>query len=577
MTDSSPRAWAFALSLLGGLLALYLAGFLSVHTVRGVRAWQMVIFPVFSWGVAFWFFRKSTGAAKQATLCLMAQAGLIGLTLAVSAPFHDFSWDGMTTRSLLVREMSTEIPPKRVPTPAFGHVLSAYALQLTGSWNAGKFINLLVPVLTCLMAGAALRRMQVRGAWGWGFLAALNPVALCQLSSFQVDGLVAGFFTAQLFSLACLLHAGKMFSEGAAAAALSTLGLALAKTSGIFYGGLVLVIFLGFFLVRTKNFRAVLGAAGLAAVFALVFGWLLRDALNFPVLRPGYLWEAISSQGLGYGYTPGGGATQIEDFTRSSKLRQFLASNFSYTEIAPTGINWKPPFWLIRREIRVFEELTPDPRAGGFGPLYGTALLVGWSAFAIALFQGSVRPAWHQWFLTLSVIASSFPSQVWWARWVPQLWLLALIPLLMVAGSKQPHRKPVRVLGGVAVAVLVVNLGLIILYYGLGMVRAQRVLDSQLALLQKLPQPVSLFVPRFTANRFWLEDAGIEAELIGVKPGVPRMKIVKTTSWVGLPPGWRNDASDSRLLAELEKRQLLQEEESGPDAEARDLPKILGD
>lgn len=560
MSALAPRqGWVFATSFLSGLLALYFAGFLSIHATRGVQSWQLIFLPVVSLLVAHQLFRAQVGPWRRAAGCLGCQLILLLLACALAGRFHDFSWDGMTSRSLFVREMALGIPPDRAPNPVLGHVLSAFAVQATGNWNAGKFVNLVFPVITFFLVRTSLRQTGWRGAPWFAAAAALNPVALCQVSSFQVDGLVATLLTSLLFSLAGLLQAGRFQNPDLFTAILSLLGLALAKTSGILYGGVMVVLFLGCFAVRTKNYRLVLRAAGIAAAFALVFGWLLRGALNYPTVQLGYVWEAISPRGQGYGYTPGGGASQIEEFATSSKLKQFLASYFSYTEIAPTEISWKPPFWLIRREIRVFEELTPDPRAGGFGPLYGTALLVGWGALLAGVMTRSLRPEWHKWFFPLAILATALPSQVWWARWVPQLWLLALAPLLMIAGADRPTGKLARILAGLAGLVLAVNLGLILLYYGLGMVQAQRVLDNQLVLVQKLPQPVSLFVPRFTANQSWLQDAGIQVEAVGEKPPVPRMKIVKTTSWVRLDPGWRQKVSDPDFPAELARRELLEE------------------
>ena len=279
-----------------------------------------------------------------------------------------------------------------------------------------------------------------------------------------------------------------------------------------------------------------------------------------------------SSRGLGYGYTPGGGATQIEEFARSSKLKQFLASYFSYTEIAPTQIRWKPPFWLIRREIRVFEDMTPDPRSGGFGPLYGTALVLGWVALGVACWSPGFRPAWHEWFLAVAVLVTSFPSQVWWARWVPQLSLLALAPLLILFGNGRSVSQAPRGFGILTALTLVVNSGIILLYYSLGMIRTEKILRAQFAILESLPQPLALQVGiarqnnndtepvvRFMANRFWLEDAGIRTELVANKPPRPCMKIVKTTSWVGLPKDWRKKAADSSLVSILRKKELLEE------------------
>ena len=557
--DIPPRtrwSWAAGLSLLTGLLAQYGTGYASVLMHGQGEAWQAWVFPVtMAVVLACSLGRGSAGWWKAGgifTLWIL----LTVLALAISWQFHDFSWDGMTSRALLVRWISEGFPAGEIPTLNFGHILSAYALEVTGNWNAGKAVNLLLPIAGFCLVAASLTDAGIRHGKGLALLAMLNPVVICQISTFQVDGHVAVLLTILLFSLSLMVHQGGLSLPAVWAALAGTACLALAKNSGIFYAGIVWVIFALSMALRTRSWRPLFAVGGVLFVMTAVFGLAMRKSMNYGALSLDYVRRATSS---GPAYGVGGGASQIEEFASSSKLKQFLASYFSYTEIAPTEIHWKPPFWLIRREIRVFEELTPDPRAGGFGPLYGTALLVSWGALLAGVMTRSLRPEWHKWFFPLAIVATAFPSQVWWARWVPQLWLLALVPLMMIAGANQPTGKLTRALAGLSVLVLAVNLGLIVLYYGLGMVRAQRVLDSQLVLIQKLPQPVSLFVPRFTANRSWLQDAGVQVEAVGEKPPVPRMKIVKTTSWVGLTPGWAHQITSPQFLAELRKRDLLEE------------------
>jgi hypothetical protein len=63
--------------------------------------------------------------------------------------FTDFSWDGMTSRGLTVRNlMMGEEPPNAYP---FGHVLGGFLAHITGNWQAGKGINLvLIWISFCL-------------------------------------------------------------------------------------------------------------------------------------------------------------------------------------------------------------------------------------------------------------------------------------------------------------------------------------------------------------------------------------------------------------------------------------------
>ena len=546
------------------MLALYAAGYVSILLHRQVEAWQAWMFPV---GVAAVLAcslgRGSAGWWKAGgifTLWIL----LTVLALAISWQFHDFSWDGMTSRALLVRWISEGFPAGEIPTLNFGHILSAYALEVTGNWNAGKAVNLLLPIAGFCLVAASLTDAGIRHGKGLALLAMLNPVVICQISTFQVDGHVAVLLTILLFSLSLMVHQGGLSLPAVWAALAGTACLALAKNSGIFYAGVVWVIFALSMALRTRSWRPLFAVGGVLFVMTAVFGLAMRKSMNYGALSLDYVRRAISS---GPAYGVGGGASQIEEFGRSSKIKQFLASHFSYTEISPSQIHWKPPFWMIRREIRVFEELTPDPRSGGFGPLYGTALLVGWATLALALVSGRLRPPWYAWFVPVVVVATSFPSQVWWARWVPQLWILALVPLLLLADPACRPRSRSWIWSGSVVTflVLTVNLGIILLYYGLGMVRQERILNLQTDLAKNLGDPIQLHIPSaradpqdpasFRAAEYWLTDEGIGVVKLAESPPKPRMKLHKTNVLFSLPQDWRShlkDPADEEILREKE-------------------------
>lgn len=554
--------WAAGLALLSGLTALYGTGFLFLQLHGQVSAGQAWVFPLTVGSVLWLLFRKQPGFPRSVVTLFGLLMLLVAAAVAISGPFHDFSWDGMTSRALQVRWMAEGFPAREIPTMNFGHVLSAYLLETTGNWNAGKAVNLLLMVACFCLVAASLIESGCRFARGLALLITLNPVAICQISTFQVDGHVASLLSILIVSLAGILQGGRFAAPAATAALLATVGLTLAKNSGIFYAGLVLGIFAVTLAIRTRSWKPLGLVAGLLAMVMVVFGFALRQSMNYGALTLEYVRKATSSRGVGYGFTPGSGASQVEEYGRSSKLKQFLASNFSYTESIPDRIKWKPPFWMIRREIRVFEELTPDPRSGGFGPLYGTALLTGWATLVLALVSGRLRPPWHAWFATVAVVATSFPTQVWWARWVPQLWFLVLVPFLLLADpANRPKTGPAIRLGAIlTLVVLAINLGTILLYYGLGMVRKEKILRTQFEFLARLPQPISVHVPKFTANKYWLEDEGLACRWLEAEAPRPRMKLVKTThTKIELPGDWRNRLRDPRTEEILRKAGLVED------------------
>ena len=405
-------------------------------------------------------------------------------------------------------------------------------------------------------------------------VATLNPVAIYQISSFQIDGHVACLFSILTFSLLRVLALEPGSHDGWVATGLAFLCLAAAKTSGVFYGSAVLGIFalfwLGKKLVVKKEGVVLVGLLGLLICAGLALrSWGQNRALSWDYLR-----QAMGS-GPGYGF--GGGASEIEAIRRMSPLEKFASSAFSRTEISVSEARIKLPFELGRRELRVFEELTPDPRAGGFGPWYGTALLLAGLGCLMLVFDGRVA-YWPGWFLFLATAASSFGSQVWWARWTPQNWLL-LVAMLMTMFAPQPQSGSaeasavgkvrrlqdagLRVLAGLACWATLVNVLLVAFYYGVGMVRQEKILNRQIQMAAQMRGRVLLHIPfemqghkrgaSFKASRLWFVDRKIPTKLLPKIPRTPRMKLNKTNTWILLAPNWRKfllDPMDERLFRE---------------------------
>jgi hypothetical protein len=103
------------------------------------------------------------------------------------------------------------------------------------------------------------------------------------------------------------------------------------------------------------------------------------------------------------------------------------------------------------------------------------------------------------------------------------------------------------------------NSVLILLFYSVGCVKAQRVLNSQLAFLKTLPQPLSVEMPKFRSNRIWLRRNGIDFEEVSSPPPPPRMVLKKSATRVALPPDWRSQVPPDFPVELWKKENLLQE------------------
>jgi hypothetical protein len=150
-------------------------------------------------------------------------------------------------------------------------------------------------------------------------------------------------------------------------------------------------------------------------------------------------------------------------------------------------------------------------------------------------------------------------TQTWWARWAPQGWLLPLCLLLPVVAAwrdQGPGRRWTLPLLSLFTGLL--NSVLILLFYSVGCVKAQRVLNSQLAFLKTLPQPLSVHMPLFLSNRIWFIRHGISYEPASQPPGRPRMRLLRTQTTVPLPSDWEDRGGRFPASREWRKRNLTE-------------------
>jgi hypothetical protein len=179
---------------------------------------------------------------------------------------------------------------------SLGNLLSAYLAKITGSLNAGKAITPILALASFGLCFGALTALSLGSGWCWAlsFLAALNPVCIYQSSSYYIDGHTGALFTAMLFSALRLLLC-PMSIDGVLALVTAFLGLSAAKTSGLLYGVVIDVVFLGFYaLTHLKNLKPILVFIGITVLVIWPVGVMFRKVSGFPDLSMAYLQSATN-------------------------------------------------------------------------------------------------------------------------------------------------------------------------------------------------------------------------------------------------------------------------------------------
>jgi hypothetical protein len=465
---------------------------------------------VTGWGARNYFRRPFRVTLVVAVLLAFLVAACAGISLA----FYDVSFDGQAYHQEGVYQLaqgwnplfSGHISPISIDQnvklnhfPKGSWMIAAAMYRLTGRIETGKFANLLLVCAAFSVALALFARSGKKpGVWpvAMATLVAANPVTLCQLFTFYVDGQMASL-------LACL--AALCFLSVADGNPWVNLLLVEAailiiqvKFTGLVY---VTIFFAGFFALlawqkRRKPFYTTVLALGLGA---FVFG---MNPYVFNLLENGHPFYPFFGTGEFPIITMT--ATTPPDFLKANRAANLAASIFSRSRDWPLQSTVKAPWQVDRDEWTAFEE--PDVLTGGFGPLFPAALVLSLALLAVGMWQAGAATRITM-AVILIIVASVLPvSACWWARYAPQVWLAPLVALVPLGCAVE--RPNLRRLSWLVLLILSANVA------GIAMVNIRANLSATrdtAAILEDLRSqaPFKVAFGGFRSGRFRLKEAGI--------------------------------------------------------------------
>jgi hypothetical protein len=322
--------------------------------------------------------------------------------------------------------LSTTVYPKAL------WILGAQALVWGLPLDAGKYPALLLIFVVGLTALRALRLRHIPNSWAYplSVLTALNPVCIVQSTTFYVDGALGSCLAILIFSLLSydVTRSGRDLVLALCAALLAC----NLKFTGPVYTALVLLPFaVGWLLERRVVARELL-ICGIAASVLLAasinpYFTNLRD-FGSPVY-PLNKWDVMEDQ-MSAGF--------LEEHSVKKLLISLTFSNLAdraFDNPATDERNFTSPF-----QSRGFEEFkkfggTADLRIGGFGPFFGITIAVTLLAASLLILGPRIGIGFAAVALgTLLSIAVN--PQMWWARLVPQMWLLPILVATAASRSR---------------------------------------------------------------------------------------------------------------------------------------------
>ncbi|MHB8624690.1 MAG: hypothetical protein ACYDBJ_06410 [Aggregatilineales bacterium] len=370
---------------------------------------------------------------------------IMGVSLVISTAFYDLSVDGRTYHTMALVSLAQGWNPIRDP-PLTQGVMSEYVnfyakgawldgavlYNLTGNLQASKAFNLIGLAITfCVAYPAFSTRLKTGQAMLFALLVALNPVIVTQLLSLYVDGQFVCLLSAAvslLILIVCQPHRLLLF--WLAAIVLMTINV---KLTGPLY---ILILGGGFLLWyalthRPKRTELALWIAGgaFAGLFLVGYNPYVTQYVTQTIARgdPFYPTTYVDLTRINY--------TAPFDFKGEDTLTNVFRSLFSRSEgEIEQPVVYKIPFTISQSELIAF--YFPDTHVGGFGPFFGGIILLILLALAVSIRH--IRLLWPK-VATIAIISALLfisvfiNPEAWWARYVPQLWLLPILSVFMIA------------------------------------------------------------------------------------------------------------------------------------------------
>ena len=441
---------------------------------------------------------------------------------------YDTSWDGQNYHYEAILQLTNgwnpfyESPTHAVYSQHLEHFtkgpwLNAVALyKLTGNLEQAKAFHMLFMLaayLLCTAAFSTFRTLKRRWVVLLSVLVVLNPVSLYQIFTFYVDGIMSSLLVI-VVSLFILIYRqpSRLLMITLASAIVIMVNI---KLTGAIYAVILGASYSGWVIWHKKQYRVDLVACLLAGYFA---GVLL---VGYNPYITQYTSQFLST---GDPFYPSNLKTFIplEDNVPSNFLsmgwgEKLLTSLVSKSQATKEPSQYKWPFTVALDEILTF--YAPDARVAGFGPLFSGVLLLT-AALLIAAFARYRRRLMLASILLLllgAILASGLSNpEAWWARFVPQLWMLPLLTILLIMATT-PRGKLHR-LSHIIVIILCINQLLIASPYLVSAIARSILETQQLSQLKNTGDRIIVTFNRFVSIESRFKEWGIEYQSVDELP-----------------------------------------------------------
>lgn len=516
--------------LYGTLLVLF--SFFRVFNILSVK--EIFILSIICSGLLkYWLYKKEAKdfSIKKIIKIEAIYLAIFLITVGASSQLYDTTYDGRAYHQEAIILLSEGYNPFYQQLdedeelhaiwinhyPKAVEIVSAALYSFTGNIETGKAFNILF-MISNILIGMGIFLRWGRLSYGFGLIfsliLSLNPVAICQSLTYYVDGqnwslLLCAAYLILLYIFEKRLAWNMML-------ALVIVSLVNIKFTALIY---LLVMMAAFYVIQLltvskKEFlksMMITGISILVAVFFIGFNPYVTNTLIKG--HPFYPIYGENKVDIITGNSP-------DEFKNKNRFEKFYLSFLGKTGNimswwSDEKIALKIPFTFDINEIKAMAGC--DLRVAGFGPFFSGIFLVSAVLYLLNKLFTSRKTArekenglffgdtiWIDIVLFFVVFSVVINPEFWWARYVPQLWV---IPVLMLLSSGVSGKK--RRLAFIPVSFYVLSIFITSIVYVDSNVRETMALNRELALLSESNQKIQVYFENFRSDRLKLLKKGI--------------------------------------------------------------------
>jgi hypothetical protein len=342
-------------------------------------------------------------------------------------------------------------------------------------------------------------------------VASFNPISIYQLLSTYVDGKITSLIIMALCFALIYIRSREAFSLIPFTAILSL--LIAFKFTGLIYAIILSFGLVLFVLIKYKNFKFVFKDS-------LIFLAIGIISVLFLNLNPYY----YNYKDYGHPFYPLMGEGSIDfmpqntpkSYKKLDKFEKAIASYFIF-EIDNEDIKIRPPFVIERKYLNLLR--FQGARTGGFGPFFMEISFVSLIISLLFLIKSENTKKEKIYLLLVYVLILGsvlIMPENWWPRYIPQLYTICLISLLVVFNKIHKTRN----LGQLLLLLLFLNSVYTAKMSWTRCLDDTREVKKTIEELKKEERDIYMIewgkynLDKFSTNRIRLEENGIEYKVL---------------------------------------------------------------